>query len=203
MSHSVTREWIDRRSMIRSTANSIHELSTRGGLTQPLVTDGAGLVVGIADLDPSGLSPLVIQRALVGVPQVSYTRSHDVQSEKERLLALFGHGAMSDLSAHQSGCAPTKVDTALRALTRPPTPWLRQINPTGKISLSPSGKSSLGLPPSCPRGRGVGHRHRTLGWDAVDAAVSGVKCVRRAVFRERTAARRTYDAEAYGEVVWS
>jgi hypothetical protein len=63
ISHSVTREWIDRRSMIRSTANSIHELSTRGGLTQPLVTEGAGLVVGIADLDPSGLSPLVIQRA--------------------------------------------------------------------------------------------------------------------------------------------
>jgi hypothetical protein len=86
MSHSVTREWIDRRSMIRSTANSIHELSTRGGLTQPLVTEGAGLVVGIADIDPSGLSPLVIQRALVGVPQVGYTRSHDVQREKERLL---------------------------------------------------------------------------------------------------------------------
>ena len=86
MSHSVTREWIDRRSMIRSTANSIHELSTRGSLAQPLVTEGAGLVVGIADLDPSGLSPLVIQRALVSVPQVSYTRSHDVQSEKERLL---------------------------------------------------------------------------------------------------------------------
>jgi hypothetical protein len=86
MSHSVTREWIDRRSMIRSTANSIHELSTRGGLVQPLVTEGAGLVVGIADLDPSGLSPLVIQRALVSVPQVSYTRSDDVQSEKERLL---------------------------------------------------------------------------------------------------------------------
>jgi hypothetical protein len=87
MSHSVTREWIDRRSMIRSTANSIHELSTRGGLAQPLVTEGAGLVVGIADLDPSGLSPLVIQRALVSVPQVSYTRPHDVQSEKERLLS--------------------------------------------------------------------------------------------------------------------
>jgi hypothetical protein len=86
MSHSVTREWIDRHSMIRSTANSIHELSTRGGLAQPLVTEGAGLVVGIADLDPSGLSPLVIQRALVSVPQVSYTRSHDEQSEKERLL---------------------------------------------------------------------------------------------------------------------
>jgi len=98
MSHSVTREWIDRRSMIRSTANSIHELSTRGGLAQPLVTEGAGLVVGIADLDPSGLLPPVIQRALVSVPRVSHTRSHDVQSEKERLLALFGHGAMSDLS---------------------------------------------------------------------------------------------------------
>src|SRR5712692_959958 len=107
-------------------------------------------------------------------------------------------------TAHtQSGRSPTKVDTALRALTHPAAPPLRQINPTGKISLSPSGKSSLGLPPSCPRGRGVGHRHRTLGWDAVDAAVSGVKCVRRAVFRERTAARRTYDTEAYGEVVWS
>ena len=50
--------------------------------------------------------------------------------------------------------------------------WLRQINPSGKISLSPSGKSSLRLTPSCPRGRGVGHRHRTLGWDAVDAAAS-------------------------------
>jgi len=85
----------------------------------------------------------------------------------------------------------------------PAAPHLRQNNPSGKISLSPSGKSSLGLPPSCPGGRGVGHRHRTLGWDVVDAAVSGVKFVRRAVFRERTAARRTYDAEAYGEVVWS
>jgi len=95
MSHSVTREWIDRRSMIRSTANSIHELSTRGGLAQPLVTEGAGLVVGIADLDPSGLSPLVIQRALVSVPQVSYTRSHDVQSEKGRLLLT-----QADMTAH-------------------------------------------------------------------------------------------------------
>ena len=45
------------------------------------------MVVRIADLDLSGLSPLVIQRALVSVPQVSYTRPHDVQSEKERLLS--------------------------------------------------------------------------------------------------------------------
>jgi hypothetical protein len=69
---------------------------------------------------------------------------------------------------------------ASRAIN-PTAPRLRQSNPTGKFSLSPSGKSLLGLPPSCPRGRGVGHRHRTLGWDAVDAAVSGVKFVRRAV----------------------
>jgi hypothetical protein len=54
MSNSVTRERIDRGSMIRSAANSIHELTTRGGSTQPLVTRGAGLVVGIADVDPIG-----------------------------------------------------------------------------------------------------------------------------------------------------
>src|SRR6266481_4790453 len=88
-------------------------------------------------------------------------------------------------------------------IQQPAPPWLRQNNPTGKFSLAPSGKSLLRLTPSCPGGRGVGHRHRTLGWDAVDAAVSGVKWVRRAVFRERTAARRTNDAKAYGEVVWS
>ena len=86
MSHSVTREWIDRRSMIRSTANSIHELSTRGGLAQPLVTEGAGLVVGIADLDPSGLS--AIQRALVSVAQTNYINSPVALSEKERLLLV-------------------------------------------------------------------------------------------------------------------
>src|SRR5438105_8472893 len=42
--------------MIRSAASSNHELTTRGGLTQPLglLTGGAGFVVGVADLDPSG-----------------------------------------------------------------------------------------------------------------------------------------------------
>ena len=100
---------------------------------------------------------------------------------------LFGYGAMSDLSPL---CAPERTFTnatrliALRltnphcphcgcgAQGRPVAPWLRQNNPSGKFSLSPSGKSLLGLTPSCPRGRGVGHRHRTLGWDAVDAAAS-------------------------------
>jgi hypothetical protein len=36
---------------------------------------------------------------------------------------------------------------------------LRQNNPTGRFPLSSSGKSLLKLPASCPRGRGVGHRH--------------------------------------------
>ena len=53
----------------------------------------------------------------------------------------------------------------VRARTPPAAPCLRQINPTGKFSLSPSGKSPLGLPPSCPRGRGVGHRHER--WDGM------------------------------------
>jgi len=42
---------------------------------------------------------------------------------------------------------------------------LRQNNPSGRFSLSPSGKSPLGLPPSRPRGRGVGHRHER--WDGM------------------------------------
>jgi hypothetical protein len=95
-------------------------------------------------------------------------------------LAHFGPGAVSDLSPL---CAPERTFTnasrlissrltnphclqcGCSAQDRPVAPWLRQINPSGKLSLSPSGKSLLGLPPSCPRGRGVGHRHRTLGWD--------------------------------------
>ena len=83
--------------------------------------------------------------------------------------------------------------------------WLRQNNPTGKFPLSTSGKSLLGLPPSCPRGRGVGHRHRTLGWDVVDAAASCARWDGRAGFaaRERSQDVLTSGAEAYGKVVWS
>ena len=87
------------------------------------------------------------------------------------------------------------------------TPRLRQINRSGKISLFPKGKSALGIPPSCPQGRGVGHRYRTLGWDAVDAAASGAQVNCRAGFglsqtRERSNGAQTNGAEAYGEVVW-
>src|SRR6202163_2994078 len=92
-------------------------------------------------------------------------------------------------------------------LPRPVPNVLRQNNPTGKFSLSPSGKSPLGLPPSCPRGRGVGHRHRTLGWDAVDAAASGAQVNCRAGLglsqtRERSNGVQTNGVVAYGEVVW-
>ena len=42
------------------------------------------------------------------------------------------------------------------------------------------------------------------GWDAVDAAASGAKRVRRAASRrERTTARKMNDADAYGKTVWS
>jgi hypothetical protein len=84
-------------------------------------------------------------------------------------------------------------------------PQLRQINPTGKISLPPSGKSFLRLPPSCPQGRGVGHRHRTLGWDAVDAGgivrAMGSQGGINSVSGHRNVP--TSGAEAYGKVVWT
>jgi hypothetical protein len=43
------------------------------------------------------------------------------------------------------------------------------------------------------------------GWDAVDAAASGARWDGRAGFAAREPSRdvRRYDAEAYGEVVWS
>ena len=92
----------------------------------------------------------------------------------------FGHGAMSDLSPLS---APERTFTNASRLIgsrltkphcphcscgaqgRPVAPWLRQNNPSGKFSLSPSGKSLLGLTSSCPRGRGVGHRHER--WDGM------------------------------------
>jgi hypothetical protein len=82
---------------------------------------------------------------------------------------------------------------------------LRQNNPTGRFSLSSSGKSLLRLPASCLGGRGVGHRHER--WD-------GMRWTRRRRARDGIAGRAsklvsdpwdalTSGAEAYGEVVWS
>ena len=52
--------------------------------------------------------------------------------------------------------------------------------------------------------RGVGHRHRTLGWDAVDAKAPCAERDRRAgKLRERSWNVLTSDAEAYGESVWT
>jgi hypothetical protein len=71
------------------------------------------------------------------------------------------------------------------------------------MSLSSSGKSPLRVLPSCPRGRGVGHRHRTLGWDAVDAAHrarDGIAGRINSVSDVRNAA--TNGADAYGKIVW-
>jgi hypothetical protein len=75
--------------------------------------------------------------------------------------------------------------------------------PDGQIFTFTVGQITFRTSAILSRRKGRRPSSRTLGWDAVDAAVSGVKFVRRAVFRERATARRTYDAEAYGEVVWS
>ena len=87
---------------------------------------------------------------------------------------------------------------------RPAAPWLRQNNPSGKFSLSPSGKSLLGLTSSCPRGRGVGHRHER--WDGMRwtrQCRARDEIAGRASARERSQDVQTSGAEAYGEVVWS
>src|SRR5216683_8205583 len=80
---------------------------------------------------------------------------------------------------------------------------LRQSNPSGKISLSPSGKSLLGLTPSCPRGKGRWPSSPNVGMGCGGRGGVGREVCSQGGFRERATARRTYDAEAYGEVVWS
>src|SRR5258705_11152248 len=63
-------------------------------------------------------------------------------------------------------------------------------SPSGKnSSLLPSGKSALGLPPSCPTRGAIARRHER------GAGCGGRGSVRRAI------ASRTNDAEAYGQVV--
>jgi len=72
-----------------------------------------------------------------------------------------------------------------RAYARPDAPWLRQNNATGKITLNLSGKSGLPARPVLSRQEGRIAIVTNAGGDAVDAAASARKCVRRAVFRER------------------
>src|SRR6266536_2359711 len=65
-------------------------------------------------------------------------------------------------------------------------------SPSAKnISLNPSGKSALPARPVLSRQEGRIAIVTNAGEDAVDAAASARKVVRRAVFRERTTARRT------------
>src|SRR5258707_1118419 len=82
-------------------------------------------------------------------------------------------------------------------------PWLRQNNATGKIPLKLSGKSALPARPVLSRQEGRIAIVTNAGGDAVDAAASARRFVRRAVFRERAMARKTNDAKAYGKTVWS
>ena len=63
---------------------------------------------------------------------------------------------------------------AIRAPTFPAASWLRQINPTGKISLFPKGKTLLQIR-RLTRQEGRIAIVTNAGWDAVDAAASGVK----------------------------
>jgi hypothetical protein len=146
-----------------------------------------------------------------------------------RLLAHFGHGAMSDLSplcaskrmsANGRVYEPSPTRTASWQLSMRgfeglnsscgrfapnqshcPVPATKQ--PDGQNFTFAVGQITFRTPAILSPRKGRWPSSRTLGWDAVDAAVSSVKFVRRAVFRERATARRTYDAEAYGEVVWS
>jgi len=80
------------------------------------------------------------------------------------------------------------VSTAPARLSPPhPTaPGLRQNNPTGKISLNPSGKSAL---PACPilsRQEGRSRVVTNAGGDAMDAGASARNGVAGRVSRERS-----------------
>ena len=117
-----------------------------------------------------------------------------------RVDVAFGSFASSSTSLPyvRSGANLGKADRPVWARRKRPfahptaAPRLRQNNPTGKIPLKASGKSAIQLCPSFPCKRGVSRSSRNAGEDAVDAAASGAKGDRRAVFRERSSrARRT------------
>ncbi len=82
-----------------------------------------------------------------------------------------------------------------RASAHPDAPQLRQNNPTGKIPLSPSGKSALPARPVLSRQEGRIAIVTNAGGDAVDAAASARVCSQGEFSRERTTARRTNGAK--------
>src|SRR5882757_9719437 len=63
-----------------------------------------------------------------------------------------------------------------RASAHPAASWLRQNNATGKIPLSPSGKSALPARPILSRQEGRSRVVTNVGEDAVDAAASARVC---------------------------
>src|SRR5205823_6603136 len=79
--------------MIRSAASSNHELTTRGGLTQPLglLTGGAGFVVGVAYVDPSGFWHHLACSALKHRKKIRAIASSlaDLHSRGHRVVAIF------------------------------------------------------------------------------------------------------------------
>src|ERR1700682_2767035 len=85
------------------------------------------------------------------------------------------------------------------ALTRE----VRQINPTGKIPLSPSGKSPLRLRPSRPT-EGRSRVVTNAGRDAVDARASGAQWQSQGEMNlvSDQLARETIGALADGKAVW-
>ena len=91
----------------------------------------------------------------------------------------FGHHAMSDLSPE---CVERVLLAQRSALMRSRwwRPWVRQNNPTGKISLNASGKLLLQIRPSQPARGAYRDRHETR---------DGMRWTRRHRARDGTAGR--------------
>jgi len=79
----------------------------------------------------------------------------------------------------------------------------RPVPPRKNISLVPSGKSALPARPVLSRQEGRIAIVTNAGWDVVDATASARKVTAGQTSCERSAARRTNDADAYGKTVWS
>src|SRR5260370_3878027 len=81
-----------------------------------------------------------------------------------------------------------------RASAHPDAPQLRQNNATGKIPLSPSGKSALPARPILSRQEGRSRVVTNVGGDAVDAAASARNGVAVRGSRERSTGAQTHGA---------